>query len=169
MTIVGTTVAVALIVTIVVFVIGDDSTDSAASGPTAPASVACVGLKDPLPTGAPKVTIPAGPAPIELETDDLVVGKGAVVTADDEEIEVNYLGVTCRTGKIFDSSWSRNATLKASLAGGLIDGWREGIPGMREGGRRILRIPPELAYGQSGGPGIPPNEPLIFVVDLVKA
>ena len=87
---------------------------------------------------------------------------------DDPTVEVNYLGVTCRTGKIFDSSWSRNATLKASLAGGLIDGWRQGIPGMREGGRRILRIPPELAYGQSGGQGIPPNEPLIFVVDLVK-
>ncbi|MFM8971074.1 MAG: FKBP-type peptidyl-prolyl cis-trans isomerase [Actinomycetota bacterium] len=51
----------------------------------------------------------------------------------------------------------------------MIPGWQQGIPGMREGGRRLLRIPPDLAYGQSGGPGIPPNEPLIFVIDLVKA
>ncbi|MFM8236222.1 MAG: FKBP-type peptidyl-prolyl cis-trans isomerase [Actinomycetota bacterium] len=168
--IVGTAVTVVVIVvTIVVFATsGSDAERSSAADAGTPDRVDCVGLKDPLPAGAPKVTVPSGPAPLRLVSEDLVVGTGPVASDNPGEIEVKYLGVACRSGKIFDSSWQRQATLKADIAN-LIPGWQQGIPGMREGGRRLLRIPPDLAYGQSGGPGIPPNEPLIFVIDLVKA
>jgi peptidylprolyl isomerase len=51
----------------------------------------------------------------------------------------------------------------------VILGWQQGIPGMKEGGRRLLVIPPDLAYGEAGAGGaIGPNETLIFVVDLIK-
>lgn len=166
--IIGSALVVVLIVAIVLFATGgSNDKDSTAADPNQPEQTRCVGLKDPLPAGAPKVEIAAGPAPTTLEKKDLVVGKGAVVSGTPGEIEVNYLGVTCRTGKIFDSSWSRKQTLTSDLAN-LIPGWKQGIPGMREGGRRLLRIPSDLAYGQSGGQGIAPNEPLIFVVDVVK-
>ncbi len=52
---------------------------------------------------------------------------------------------------------------------GVIAGWQQGIPGMKEGGRRLLVIPPDLGYGAQGSAGgIAPNETLIFVVDLVS-
>ena len=50
----------------------------------------------------------------------------------------------------------------------MIPGWQQGMPGMKEGGRRLLIIPPALGYGAQGAGPIGPNETLIFVVDLVK-
>ena len=51
----------------------------------------------------------------------------------------------------------------------MIPGWDQGVAGMKEGGRRQLTIPPELAYGEGGRPpAIPPNDTLIFVIDLLK-
>ena len=49
----------------------------------------------------------------------------------------------------------------------MIPGWQQGIPGMKVGGRRLLVIPPELAYGATGSGPIGPNETLAFVVDLI--
>jgi len=54
--------------------------------------------------------------------------------------------------------------------GQVIPGWTQGIPGMKEGGRRVLVIPPTLGYGAAGSPpAIGPNETLVFVIDLIKA
>ena len=62
----------------------------------------CVGLKDTLPKGAPAMLLAPGPAPTKLTTQDLEVGTGAVVPKN-AKVTVNYVGVACSTGKIFDS------------------------------------------------------------------
>ncbi|HEU4462442.1 MAG TPA: FKBP-type peptidyl-prolyl cis-trans isomerase, partial [Solirubrobacterales bacterium] len=115
----------------------------------------------------PKVTPPKGAPPKKLVTNDLEKGTGAEAKAGDE-ITVQYVGVNYKTGKEFDSSWSRNEPFTFVLGEGfVIPGWEEGFEGMKVGGRRELIIPPDLGYGSTGSPpAIPPNETLVFVVDL---
>jgi peptidylprolyl isomerase len=117
----------------------------------------------------PKVTPPSGPAPTKLETKELITGTGAEAKAGDT-VTVNYVGVLYKGGKEFDASWKRNEPFSFTLGKGqVIPGWDQGIPGMKVGGRRELIIPAELAYGAKGSPPtIPPNAPLIFVVDLLS-
>ena len=84
---------------------------------------------------------------------------------------MQYVGNSWSTGEQFDASWDRGAEpFEFPLgAGQVIPGWDQGIAGMKQGGRRLLVIPPELAYGaQSPSPDIAPNETLLFVVDLEK-
>ncbi len=116
----------------------------------------------------PKVTPPTGPAPAKLEKKDLVVGTGAEAKAG-ETVTVNYVGVLYKGGKEFDASWKRKEPFQFKLGQGqVIKGWDEGVPGMKVGGRRELVIPAELAYGKTGSPPtIPPNAPLVFVIDLL--
>ena len=81
------------------------------------------------------------------------------------------MGVSWSTGQQFDSSWDRGKQpFKFKLGAGMvIPGWDQGLVGMRQGGRRELVIPPNLAYGPQGQPpSIGPNETLIFVIDLQK-
>ena len=74
----------------------------------------------------------------------------------------------CSTGKIFDSSYQDGGPATFPL-NGVIQGWQQGIPGMRVGGERLLGIPSALAYGPSGsGALIAPNEPLWFVVEVLS-
>jgi peptidylprolyl isomerase len=117
----------------------------------------------------PTVTVPTGPAPTKLVTKDLVQGTGQTVKPG-QTVTVNYVGVLYKNGKEFDSSWSRNTPATFPLTqGGVIQGWVQGIPGMKVGGRRELIIPASLAYGKKGsGTTIPPNSPLVFVVDLLS-
>ncbi len=117
----------------------------------------------------PTVTVPTGPAPAKLVTKDLVQGTGATVKPG-QTVTVNYVGVLYKTGKEFDSSWKTGQPATFPLtAGGVIQGWVQGIPGMKVGGRRELIIPASLAYGKSGRPPtIPANSPLVFVVDLLS-
>jgi peptidylprolyl isomerase len=115
----------------------------------------------------PVVKPPKGAPPKELEVKDLVEGEGDEAVAGDS-VSVDYVGVNYKSGKEFDSSWSRNEPFTFTLgAGEVIPGWDQGVQGMKIGGRRELIIPPELAYGAAGSPpAIPRNETLIFVVDL---
>jgi peptidylprolyl isomerase len=117
----------------------------------------------------PTVTVPTGPAPAKLVTKDLVQGTGATVKAG-QTVTVNYVGVLYKTGKEFDSSWKTGQPATFPLtAGGVIQGWVQGIPGMKIGGRRELIIPASLAYGKAGRPPtIPANSPLVFVVDVLS-
>jgi peptidylprolyl isomerase len=127
----------------------------------------CVAMTGALPTGAPAVPVKVGPPPKELVKEDLKVGTGAVVKPN-ATVTVNYIGVSCSTGKIFDSSYSRNQPFTTSLSA-VVPGWTQGIPGMRVGGERLLGIPPALGYGsQSPGAGIAPDETLWFVVQVLK-
>ena len=84
---------------------------------------------------------------------------------------VQYVGVSYSTGEQFDASWDRGSPAQFQLSEGqLIQGWIEGIPGMKVGGRRLLVIPPTLGYGTQGQPpDIGPNETLVFVIDMIDA
>jgi FKBP-type peptidyl-prolyl cis-trans isomerase len=116
----------------------------------------------------PSVTVPKGPPPNHLVEKDLIKGTGPAAKPN-STVTVQYVGVLYKTGKQFDASWNDGAgqPIQFSLAGGVIKGWSEGIPGMRVGGRRELIIPPSLAYGKKGSPPkIPPNATLVFVIDL---
>lgn len=115
---------------------------------------------------APTVAAGTGPAPTTLETKDLVVGTGATAKAGDTVV-VQYVGALYANGHTFDSSWSRGQAATFSLSG-VIPGFAQGIEGMKVGGRRVIVIPPALAYGADppAGSGIPANAPLVFVVDL---
>mgnify|MGYP001581306532 CR=1 FL=1 len=115
---------------------------------------------------------PPIPEPTEvgesLEVEDLSDGAGDVVESGDT-VTVHYLG-TLSDGTVFDASWGRGMPFTTTIGVGMvIPGWDQGIVGMREGGRRLLKIPSDLAYGERGsGAAIPPNTPLLFVVDLIR-
>ena len=114
----------------------------------------------------PEVTVPDEPAPKQLEKREIVAGDGPEAEAGDE-VTVQYVGVGYDTKEEFDSSWSRGESSTFDLDE-VITGWNQGIAGMKVGGRRELTIPASLAYGPEGQPPvIGPNEPLIFVVDLL--
>ena len=115
----------------------------------------------------PDVTIPDGTPPADLQIEDLVEGDGAEANAG-MQVTVDYVGVSWSTKREFDASWNRNDTFTFGLgAGQVIQGWDQGVQGMKVGGRRRLTIPPDMGYGQFGAGGvIGPNETLVFVVDL---
>jgi peptidylprolyl isomerase len=118
----------------------------------------------------PKVAKPGGTPPTELVKEDIVKGKGPAAKPGDV-VSMQYAGWSWSTGTEFDSSWSRNREPFQFQLGAqmVIPGWDQGIVGMKKGGRRLLVIPPDLAYGEQGSPpAIGPSETLIFVVDLEK-
>ncbi len=108
------------------------------------------------------------PPSYQLELDDLELGDGDEAVQG-KVVEVHYVGVSWQTGKQFDASWDRSKTFKFGLGKGqVIQGWDQGVAGMKVGGRRRITIPPNLAYGKRGAGGvIGPDETLVFVVDLV--
>jgi FKBP-type peptidyl-prolyl cis-trans isomerase FkpA len=103
-----------------------------------------------------------------LKYEDLAEGKGPAAKSGDT-VEVHYTG-WLRDGKKFDSSHDRKQPFSFQLgAGRVIQGWDEGVAGMKVGGKRKLTIPAALGYGTRGAGGvIPPNAELVFEVDLLK-
>jgi peptidylprolyl isomerase len=110
-----------------------------------------------------------GEPPTELGIVDLVVGSGDPVGAGDRVV-VQYHGLRWSDGGTFDASWTRGQPFSFLLSSGqVIPGWDLGVAGMQLGGRRVLTIPPALAYGDRGAGGvIGPGETLVFIVDLVE-
>ena len=148
------------------------STTTTTSAPTGSAAgKPCVAVSDPLPTGAPAVPVKTGPPPTTLVKEDLKVGTGALVKPN-ASVSANYIGVSCSTGKIFDSSYKTGTALPVPFQlkqGSVITGWVDGIPGMRVGGERLLGIPPADGYGPQGNPPvIAPDETLWFVVQITS-
>jgi FKBP-type peptidyl-prolyl cis-trans isomerase FkpA len=118
---------------------------------------------------------PTQPTPrAEYSVTDLRVGSGAEATAG-KRLTVNYTGWmynpsgTDGKGQQFDTSVGRGAYSFTLGAGQVISGWDRGVGGMRVGGQRRLVLPPELAYGSSGNPPIPPNATLVFDIELLDA
>ncbi|ERT13553.1 FKBP-type peptidyl-prolyl cis-trans isomerase [Photorhabdus temperata] len=91
-------------------------------------------------------------------------GSGKKPAASDTVV-VNYQGALI-DGKEFDSSYKRNEPLSIRLDG-VIPGWTEGLQNVKKGGKIKLVIPPELAYGKAGVPGIPANSTLVFDIELL--
>lgn len=117
----------------------------------------------------PQIEITAETQADKLIKKDLVVGDGATAKEGDT-VSVQYVGVGFNSEEEFDASWNRGEPFEFTLgAGEVIPGWDEGVAGMKEGGRRLLVIPGDKAYGEQGSPpAIGPNETLAFVVDLEK-
>lgn len=117
------------------------------------------------PSEKPVIEFPGGEPPADLAIEDIVVGEGAEAKPGDT-VRVHYVGVEYTSGEQFDASWDRGESIEFPLRG-LIQGWQEGIPGMKVGGRRQLTIPPEKAYGPAGGGHRLSGKTLIFVIDLL--
>jgi FKBP-type peptidyl-prolyl cis-trans isomerase len=118
----------------------------------------------------PVIAVPKAPPPKHLVIKDLIPGTGKAVQPG-QTITVNYVGVLYKNGQEFDSSWKRNQPFTTALksgTGGVIQGWVQGLTGMKVGGRRELIIPPSLAYGNTPSGSIPANSTLIFDVDLLS-
>lgn len=111
--------------------------------------------------------VPA-PIPDTFEITDVKIGKGAEAV-DGKKITVHYTGILA-DGLKFDSSLDRDAPMTFVLGTGqVIQGWDEGIKGMKVGGKRKLTIPPRMGYGARGvGGSIPPNAALFFDIELLK-
>jgi len=121
--------------------------------------------------GSPSPSSPSTPGAPFSQT-DVRVGTGAEAVAG-RTLTVHYTGwlyapaQSEQKGQQFDSSAGRGPFSFVLGAGRVIQGWERGVPGMRMGGLRRLVIPPELAYGSQGAPGIPPNSTLVFDVELL--
>jgi FKBP-type peptidyl-prolyl cis-trans isomerase len=115
---------------------------------------------------APPAAPPAPGSDATVAITTLTPGQGPAAKAGDT-VRVHYVG-TLTDGKQFDSSLDRKKPFDFTLGlGTVIQGWEQGILGMRQGEKRKLVIPPGLAYGPSGRPGIPPNATLVFEVQLL--
>ena len=118
-------------------------------------------------TAAPVVTVADGAAPVtELGSLEIAPGDGATAKAGDT-LTVDYCGIGLASQSIFDSSWVRGEPATFPLDG-LIQGWQDGLPGMKVGETRLLVIPGALGYGPNppSGSGIEPDETLVFVITL---
>ena len=117
----------------------------------------------------PTVTIPTEAPPAELVKTDITVGSGDEAVKG-KNVSVHYVGVAWSNGQEFDASWNRGDAFEFRLgAGQVIQGWDDGVAGMKVGGRRQLTIPPDMGYGSRGAGGvIKGGETLVFVVDLLN-
>ncbi len=102
----------------------------------------------------------------KLQVIDIEEGSGAVVEAG-ATVTAHYTGALASTGEIFQSSHDMGQPIAFPLSG-VIKGWQDGVPGMKEGGKRRLLIPADQAYGSQAQQGIPANSDLVFDIELVK-
>jgi peptidylprolyl isomerase len=138
---------------------------------TAPPTIGAIPAADLSPAGtagkAPTVVVPSGSPPTQLESADLITGTGAAAKTGDA-LTVQYVLATYSSRKTVQSSWT-SQPFSFTLGQGVIQGWDDGVVGMKVGGRRELIVPPSLGYGASSpGSGIAANDTLVFIIDLVK-
>ena len=106
--------------------------------------------------------------PQQLIKDDLKPGTGERAVKKGDEIKVNYVGKLLKNGSKFDENTSADEPFTFTVGEGVIEGWSEGVIGMKKGGKRKLTIPWKMAYGDKGSPPkIPGKAPLVFEIDLL--
>ncbi len=169
------TIVVIVVVIIILIAFAMKSTSTPAEAPTLEVPAATAPAAEPAApaAAAPAATEPAqapsAPATSGLQMQDIKVGTGAEAKAGDM-VTVQYTG-TLTNGTKFDSSYDRpGQPFRFALGAGMvIKGWDLGVAGMKEGGKRHLVIPADLAYGAaSPSPLIPANSTLVFDVELLK-
>lgn len=153
--IIGTIVIAAVIVA--VFSGGDDGGEAVLGSPTPTVTAEPTPTTTPPPVDGEEVTTDSGLTIVNIED-----GSGASPALGDTVV-VNYTGWLESDNTQFDANDNTSFTL-----GQVIEGWNEGLQLMQEGGSARLIIPPELAYGEAGRPGIPPNSTLIFDIELLE-
>ena len=124
-------------------------------------------------TAKPKVSAKSAAKPTALRVKDVVTGTGTAATPK-SVVTVQYVGLRYADGKQFDASWDHGGPTSLSLRQ-FVPGFTQGIGGapgtepMKVGGRRIMILPAALGYGRTGSQdgSIPPNAPIVFVVDLI--
>lgn len=115
---------------------------------------------------ATATTIPAPSSSEKVKIEDITIGTGKEVKSGDTVV-INYTG-TLQDGTKFDSSYDRKEPFETQIGTGqVIQGWDQGVVGMKVGGKRKLTIPPSLGYGDQDMGKIPPNSTLIFDVELI--
>lgn len=120
-----------------------------------------------LTTETPSDATPVPVTDAKVQIEDIQVGTGEEVKSGDT-IVMHYRG-TLEDGTQFDSSYDRGEPFVTQIGtGAVIQGWDQGVPGMKVGGKRKLTIPPELGYGSADMGEIPPNSTLIFEVELLE-
>jgi peptidylprolyl isomerase len=128
-------------------------------------------VTDPSPAGVfgkqPTLVVPPGAPPTKPELANLITGTGPAVVQGDN-LTVQYVLADYASRKVIQTSWTSQAFPFIEGEGGLIPGWTAGMYGMKVGGRRELILPPVDAYGVSPPDGIPKNDTLIFIIDLIK-
>lgn len=146
-----------------------NSTESAANTATQTAQNTC-DINTPVPDNAataPAAFKPDGPV-TALKTTDLTAGKGAAAKAGDCLV-MKYQGNLATNGTVFDENYSKPQALQFTLGKGeVIQGWDQGLGGMKVGGVRRVEIPASLGYGSSAQGSIPANSDLVFIVTLEK-
>lgn len=111
---------------------------------------------------------PPVPTITELQGQDILEGTGSAQVKGGDTIIVHYTGYFL-DGKKFDSSYDNNQPLTVVVGKGqLIQGFEQGVIGMKLGGQRRIIIPPSLAYGEQGSGAIPPNTPIAFDIELLE-
>jgi FKBP-type peptidyl-prolyl cis-trans isomerase len=141
-----------------------------------PESKPAVTAAAPVAAPAPAAKTGCAAPPRELQVKDLDPGKGEERVRFRTAVLVGYTGWTydgCKAdfkGEMFDTSVGRPVPMSLMVGvGRVIQGWDEGLVGMKEGGKRLLVIPPNKAYGdRSPTPKIPPNSTLVFEVEIAK-
>lgn len=178
-TILGTVAVVGGLIALVVVLVSGGSgkkavattqptpTPNPSTSATPAAATKCAAITpNPPAKGAPTVPPVSGKPPTKLVVKDVKTGSGAPAKQG-STVSVTYIGVACSTGKVFDASYLHgNTPFDVTPLGhaSVIDGWNQGLIGIRAGGVRELVIPPALGYGAGGTSGIAPNETLIFLV-----
>jgi FKBP-type peptidyl-prolyl cis-trans isomerase len=116
----------------------------------------------------PTIKSPGGTPPKKVVTKDLIVGTGPAVTSPSQTVTIAYVGALYSNGKVFDASWKDVPSTHtiSQPASGFVPGFKQGLMGMKVGGRREIIIPASLAYGNKKQGAIPANSALIFIVDL---
>jgi len=176
--VVGTLAVLGGLVALIVILVGGSNKKAVATPQTTPttsttpsatpaAATKCAAISpNPPAKGQPTVPPVSGKPPANLVVKDVKTGSGPAAKQG-STVSVTYIGVSCSSGKVFDASYLHgNTPFPVSPLGHaqVIDGWNEGLIGIRAGGVRELVIPPALGYGAAGQGSIAPNETLIFLV-----